>query len=366
MMTYDDAINHITKKVSLGIMPGLSRISKLLKDMGNPQNNLKIIHIAGTNGKGTVANIIAQSLHNAGYNVGLFTSPWITNYREQIQIIGKYISKEDFTFYVDKYKENDCSEFEFLTGIMYKYFSDKKVDWAVVECGMGGLEDSTNAIDTPQLSVITSIAFDHTSFLGKSLPEIAHQKAGIIKSNGKVVLYPNPETEHIFIEKSKQTNSMLFKVSDRGDYYLNNIETAKMALKALNIDTDLSEVILPGRQEYIRNNIILDGAHNVDGAKALVKNLPKRDITAVIGMMRDKDVDGYLKIIAPLCKKIITTQPSNPRAISASELADKAKKYCDDVIVIDNPVNAVDIKEYDLLLICGSFFLLRDVRKLFL
>ena len=137
-MNYNQSLDYITKKQSLGIQPGLSRISALLERMDNPQDKIKIIHIAGTNGKGTVANYIACSLAANGFKVGLFTSPWIFDYREQIQINGEYITKEDFAFYVSKYNENDCTEFEFLTAVMYKYFSDNNVDYAVVECAMGG------------------------------------------------------------------------------------------------------------------------------------------------------------------------------------------------------------------------------------
>ncbi|MGN0521342.1 MAG: bifunctional folylpolyglutamate synthase/dihydrofolate synthase [Eubacterium sp.] len=362
-MTYSEAISLIAKKQSLGIMPGLERIGTLLNAMGNPQNSLKIIHIAGTNGKGTVCNLIAKALCDLGYSVGLFTSPWITDYREQIQINGEPISEENFAYYVDKYKDNNCSEFELLTAIMYKYFYDKGVDWAVVECGMGGLEDSTNAIPSPELAVITSVSMDHTAFLGDTLEKIAFQKAGIIKENTKVVLYPNPKTQKVFIDACSKTNSQLFCVDDTGNFCLNNIETAKTALSALNLKTDINPISLPARQEYIGDNIMLDGAHNPDGAKALVKNLPKRKITAVIGMMRDKDIQSYLNIVAPYCSKIIITTPSNPRSVSAQDLMMIAKKYCPDVTAVENPSDAVKISDYDFLLICGSFYLARDVRK---
>lgn len=162
-MNYNEALNYIISKQSLGIMPGLDRIKQLLEKMGNPQEDYRIIHIAGTNGKGTVAATIANTLTQYGVKAGLFSSPWVTDYREQIQIDNTFISEADFAEYVEKYKDNACSEFEFLTAIMYKYFSDKKVDYAVVECGMGGLEDATN-VETENISVITSVALDHTAF----------------------------------------------------------------------------------------------------------------------------------------------------------------------------------------------------------
>lgn len=364
-MNYDDALKFIITKQRLGIMPGLSRIKKLLSLMGNPQNKLKIIHIAGTNGKGTISSTIAETLKNCGYKVGLFTSPWVDDYREQIAINGDYIPKEIFAKYVDEYKDAEVTEFEFLTAIMYKYFADSKVDYAVVECGMGGKGDSTNAIKTPLLSVITSVSLDHTNFFGNTLTEIATEKAGIIKENGTVVLYPNKSCEEVFEKRCLVTNSKLVKVNEFGDFKLNNFETVKKCLSLLNINCDFKLKKLPARQEYVGSDIMIDGAHNENGAVSLKEYLPKRDITAIIGMMKDKDVDAYLKNIAPCCKKIIATEPSNSRSMVAEELAEIATKYCNNVEIEKNPEKALQkaLKNYDFLLICGSFFLARDIRK---
>lgn len=362
-MTYSEALNVMKSKQSLGIKPGLERIYALLDKMNKPQNKLKIIHVAGTNGKGTVCSALAKSLENQGFKVGLFTSPWVIDYREQIQINGDFISEEDFAEYIDEFGNCDATEFETVTAVAYKYFCDMNVDYAVIECGMGGAGDSTNAINTPLLSIITSVSLDHTKFLGGTIEKIAEEKAGIIKKNGTAVLYPNPETAHIFRKRCKAVGAELIEVSDKGNYYDNDIETVKTALKVLKLDDSVSIVNLPARCEYITDNIMIDGAHNPDGALALEKNLPHRNITAVIGMMKDKDIDSYLKIIAPHCKRIITTQPSNDRAISADELKAMAEKYCQNVISISNPIDAVKVKNYDFLLVCGSFYLARDVRK---
>lgn len=364
-MNYNDALYFIINKQRLGIKPGLSRIKKLLNEMENPQNSLKIIHIAGTNGKGTVAASLAQSLIACRYKVGLFTSPWIDDYREQIQINNRHIPKDVFAKYVTEYACADATEFELLTAIMYKYFADEKVDYAVVECGMGGKGDSTNAIGTPLLSVITSVSLDHTDFLGNTIQEIAKEKAGIIKPNGRVVLYPNPDCEAVFEEQCAKTSCLLNKVNENGDFSRNNFAVVKECLQLLGINSSIIMSKLPARQEYITNNIMIDGAHNADGAAALKSKLPKQDITAVIGMMKDKDVESYLKIIAPLCKKIIATKPSNPRAMKSDKLAEIAKKYCKDVISIDIPSQAVTHakKNASFLLICGSFYLARDIRK---
>lgn len=365
-MNYNKALDLILKKQSLGILPGLERVFALLEKMGNPQDKIKVIHIAGTNGKGTVSACIADSLTKSGYITGLFTSPWVLDYREQIQIDGQFISENDFAYYVEKYKDNECSEFEFLCAVMYKYFCDKNVDYAVVECGMGGLEDATNVISTPAISVITSVALDHTAFLGDTLEKIACHKSGIIKKNRPCVLYPNPDCEKVFSDKCSALGSSLYKILQQGSYMKNNIKTAKTALSLLGVDTKkICMPQLPARQQII-GNIMIDGAHNVDGALALKSNLPGGKITALVGMMKDKNVDGYLSVIAPLCSKIIAVTPSNPRSMSCRDLADIAKKYCANTVSSDSiPYGLELLKQEDgFLLICGSFYLARDIINL--
>ena len=359
-MIYNEALNFILGKQSLGIMPGLTRVMNLLETMGNPQNDIKIIHIAGTNGKGTVAKTINNALIDSGYKVGLFSSPWIDDYREQIQINNEFISKEKFASYVDKYKDNDCTEFEFLTAIMYKYFADSKVDYAVVECGMGGKGDSTN-VEESNISVITSISLDHTAFLGDTVEQIAEEKSGILRKNSTCVLYPNSDVEHIFYCKCKK----LVKVKEQGNFKKNNLATANAVLELLGVPTVEQCAELPARQEYI-GNVMLDGAHNKNGAQALEPYLPNGKVTAVIGMMKDKDVDGYLSIIAPHLNRIITTTPDNPRSMPSEELKHLAQKYCKDVVAVDSSNEAVALAKQDenFKLVCGSFYLAREVRNL--
>ena len=359
-MIYDEALNFILGKQSLGIMPGLTRIINLLETMGNPQNDIKIIHIAGTNGKGTVAKTINNALIASGNKVGLFSSPWIDDYREQIQINNNFISEEEFASYVDKYKNNDCTEFEFLTAIMYKYFADSKVDYAVVECGMGGKGDSTN-VEESNISVITSISLDHTAFLGDTVERIAEEKSGILRKNSTCVLYPNSDVEQIFDDKCKK----LFKVKEQGNFKKNNLATANAVLELLGVPTVEQCAELPARQEYV-GSVMLDGAHNKNGAQALEPYLPNGKVTAVIGMMKDKDVDGYLSIIAPHLNKIITTTPDNPRSMPAEELKHLSQKYCKNVVAVDSSNEAVALAKQDenFKLVCGSFYLAREVRNL--
>lgn len=359
-MDYKEALNFILTKQSLGIMPGLTRIQNLLSKMGNPQDDIKIIHIAGTNGKGTVAKTVNNALIKNGFNTGLFTSPWIDDYREQIQINNEYISESVFAEYIERYKDNDCTEFEFLTAVMYKYFADCKVDYAVIECGMGGKGDSTN-VEKRNLSVITSVSLDHTSFLGDTVEQIAEEKSGILRDDCTCVLYSNKGLEHIFEDKCAD----LIKVPEQGDFKQNNLATVNAVLDILGLSKVTECAKLPARQEYI-GSVMLDGAHNKSGADALEHYLPQCKITAVIGMMKDKDVDGYLSVIAPHLDRIITTTPDNPRSMPAEELKQLALKYCDDVIAIDEPKSAIEIakQDKDFKLVCGSFYLAREVRNL--
>ena len=346
-MTYNEALNFIEKKQSFGIMPGLNRINKLLEKMGNPQNEYRIIHIAGTNGKGTVAKTINNALIKSGKRVGLFTSPWVIDYREQIQINNGFISEAAFAEYVEKYKENDCSEFEFLCAIMFKFFADEGVDFAVVECGMGGREDATN-VEKENLSVITSISIDHTNFLGGTIEEIAENKSGILRKNCDCVLYSD-EIADIFRDKCKR----LIISPERG-----NLSVVNTVLERLGVEPEKTLAGLPARRER-KNGILLDGGHNVEAAKMLEPMI--NDEIAVIGMMRDKDIDGYFGIIAPKCKRIIAVGVDNPRAVSADELASIAKKYCIDVITASNAEAAL---KYNPSLICGSFYMIREIYNL--
>lgn len=361
-MNYNEALNFIAKKQSLGIKPGLIRIKNLLDLMGNPQNRLKIIHIAGTNGKGTVANSVANSLSNSGYKVGLFTSPWVIDYREQIQINGKFIGEQELAQYVSLYGDNDCTEFELLTAIMYKYFADNSVDYAVIECGMGGKGDATNVCDQSIVSVITSVALDHTDYLGDTIEKIATEKAGIIKPNSFCVLYPNADCQSVFEKVCDDVDAKLVKVSQQNDYLQNNIATVQAVLDVLGVNSIAKIPDLPARQQVV-NGVLFDGAHNVDGANALKNNMPEGSVCAVIGMMRDKDVEGYLSIILPLCDRVITTTPDNTRAMPADDLKKIALRYCKNVVSVSSPQQALELakENSDNVVVCGSFYLCREL-----
>lgn len=337
MFTYDEALNFMLNRQSLGIKPGLSRIKKQLDAISNPQDDIKIIHIAGTNGKGTVAHTIAKALQDNGLKIGLFTSPWIIDYREQIQINGQPISKEEFTTFVsnvfcDLHFGEDLTEFELLVFMMYVHFYKEKVDYAVIECGMGGLEDATN-VEKKNISVLTSISLDHTDFLGSTIEEITKQKEGIIRPN-----------------------CPCFRYESTGNIDRDNLNLAKKVVAYLGYDDDIELVKPIARQQRI-NGILFDGGHNLEAGKALEPIINNE--VAVIGMMRDKDVYGYMSLVAPKCKKIICVTPNNPRAIKADELANIAKGFCKDVQVIED--TSLAIKQDNITLVCGSFYMIREI-----
>ena len=336
-MDYSEALNIIQKKQSLGIKPGLSRIETFLNSIDNPQDKIRIIHIAGTNGKGTVANTIASALMKNGYRVGLFTSPYIIDYREQIQINNEYIAKDRLADYVEKYHDNDLTEFELLTAIMYKYFCDENVDFAIVECGMGGRGDATN-VEKRNIAVLCSISLDHTNFLGNTVEEITKEKEGIIKPD-----------------------CPCFRYESTGDFNKDNLTLAKKVIKHLGLN-DAIELVRPLARQQKIGNVLVDGGHNVEAGKALEPLLSNE--VALIGMMADKNVDGYLDLVARKCKMIITTTPNNPRSMNSNELKTIAEKYCDNVISVENPLDAIDYaKKNGLTLVCGSFYLIREIIK---
>ncbi len=346
---YAQALEYLKQKQSLGVKPGLERIQETLDVLLNPQNSYSIIHIAGTNGKGTVAATLAKALQDSGYKVGLFTSPWITDYREQIQVNGKFISEDELWRAVRALQMMDtsCTEFECLTVIAYLHFKLQKVDYAVVECGMGGKGDATN-VEKKNLSVITSISLDHTDYFGETVEQIAEEKSGILRKDCTCFLY-NDELKEIFEPKCQKLITGNLR---------DNLMLVNAVLNELGVAPVAELVHLPGRLEK-RGNVLIDGGHNVSAALRLAPLIQNE--TAVIGMMRDKDVDGYLRIVAPKCKRIITVNVNHPRALPAAELASRAKVYCGDV------TTAVCTKEAlrcHPTLICGSFYMIREINNL--
>lgn len=364
-MTYESALHALLHDSSPGILPGLERIETLLHHLGDPQNDYKVIHVCGTNGKGTVSALLARSLQAAGYTVGLFTSPYVDDYREQIQVNGHYIGKQDFA---------DCfaalqgqgSAFEKLTAMMYLYFSRRRVDWAVVECGMGGKNDSTNVLAHPALCVFTSISLDHTAFLGNTVEEIAREKAGILKPGCCAVVYPEEPAQTVLQNICRRQGVACYSPPDQGDFRKNNFETARLALSLLGVSSIVPYPQLPGRLEKI-GRFLLDGSHNPAAAKALARSLPAgQPITAVVAMMRDKDCEKYLQTVLPHCSRVIVTSCGEARSMPAEELHRIAERFCSDCVSVAAPQDALALAQQsaeDMILVCGSFYLCRALRK---
>ncbi len=416
-MNYEQAINYIHSLNRFGIHPGLERIEELCRAVGNPQDRLKFVHVAGTNGKGSTSTMIAASLTASGKKTGLFTSPYVSEFLERIQINGIPADKKLFSECVTELepivadmakRDMQPTEFEVITAAAFMIFERANCDICVLEVGLGGRLDSTNVIKTPLVSVIASISLDHTAILGNTVEEIAKEKCGIIKQDGKTVCYPWQEKEafEVINKTCEKTNNSLvipnvrgiiavenkidgveftynsteYKLSMSGEYQVYNAVTAIEACRILGLDEasikqGIESAKVPARMEVISSSplVLLDGGHNEDGGRAVAESLKSmlsgKKILAVIGMMADKNVESYLSQVASLCALVATTTVSdNPRAMPAKELENKAKKYCDDTLSFTTADEAIEyaaknISGYDCLLVCGSLYLAGEVRS---
>lgn len=424
-MKYQEAMKYITEVGNFGSNYGLERTYKLLELLDNPQDKLKIIHVAGTNGKGSTTAMITSMLKGCGYKVGMYTSPFLEEFEERIQINGENIPKEKLAQLMTKIKyavdrvieegHNHPTEFEIITVLMFLYFATEEVDFAVVEVGLGGRLDSTNVI-TPILSVITSISFDHTNLLGNTLEEIATEKAGIIKSGIPTVIYPQEEmAERVISSKCQELDSKLYKINKEDAKLINIIKEDKIyqqvkvklddeydvklpllgehqilnlavALKALEVIKDkapklnmesivksLATVRWNGRLEIMSNSpyVVIDGAHNIQGITQLDKNIKKyfeyKDMYLILGILADKDVEDMVKVITPKAKKVFTVTPNSMRAETAEELLEEVKKYNESCEAYNDYKNAFEdalklCKKDDLLLISGSLYMIGEMR----
>ena len=377
MMNYKETLEYIHSVCWKGSRPGLERTEKLLDMMGNPQNNLKYVHVAGTNGKGSVCSMLSTVLRKAGYKTGLYTSPFVRYFNERMMIDGQMISNEELsevTEYVKQFAEkmeDVPTEFELITAIAFEYFSRNKCDIVVLEVGMGGRLDSTNIINTTVLSVITGIALDHTAFLGNTLGEIATEKAGIIKQNTPVVFGGKSIEAYEAISRvAREKNSILHTATDAelsniefslrgctldtpeykklfvslvGEYQPSNIATALKCLSVLKsvgmkIDEDairkgMAEVYWPARFEIINEKplMIYDGAHNPEGLRACVDSIKRffggKKVNIISGVMADKDVNSMLPVIAEVADEVFTVIPDNPRSMDSKVYAEYFNNY---------------------------------------
>lgn len=420
-MTYIKAVDYIHSFTRFGSQLGLERMNAMLEMMGNPHKDLKFIHIAGTNGKGSTASMCTSIFKAAGYKVGTYISPFVVDFRERFQVDGAMIDRADFVTlvkYVSKFvdkmklKNMQVTEFEVITAIAFEHFKRSHCEIVCLEVGLGGKYDATNVIDTPLAAVITSISYDHIAILGDTIEKIAGEKAGIIKNDTDVVTYPlqNEDAIAVLMARCAETNSTLTipnaasvkitKSDVEGSNFIYNeefytikfvgthqvynavavIEVIMIAIeKGFNINLvdikiGLAKASFAARFEILRKHpyVILDGAHNKEAVDSLAISMDKLEAKSkivIIGMMADKDYESAVEAIGIRCKAMITIPVDNPRAIDKDELATEAKKYCKEVYAIEDYeeafTKAISLADKDdAIIVCGSFYMASDMRKI--
>ena len=375
-MNVQEALTYIHSVSWKGSVPGLSRTQELLRRLGDPQNKLKFIHIAGTNGKGSTAAMLASVLQAAGYRTGLYTSPYITCFNERMQVDGRMIDDDELAQITQELRphaeamEDHPTEFELVTAIAMVYFARHACDIVVLEVGLGGALDSTNVISQPEVAVICNIGLDHTEVLGDTLEKIAQAKAGIIKGGDVVIYRGQASVEQVFADACARTGARLHRadfdaivpvsaaldgqVFDYGARKAlllpllgaHQLKNAAVALTTVDVliarGWHISEQALreglrtvrwPGRFELLRREpvFIVDGGHNPQCMAALAENLKAylagRPITALTGVMADKDYSDMYRIVAPYISRYVTVTPDNPRALRAEALAETLRVY---------------------------------------
>lgn len=405
-MNYKETLDWMFNKLPLYQTQGATAYRKdiintvlLAKHIGNPEHYLKCIHVAGTNGKGSTSHLLASVLQEAGYKVGLYTSPHLKDYRERITINGKPISEKYVCEFINKntsfFEANELSFFEMSVGLAFEYFVKEKTDINIIEVGMGGRLDSTNII-TPLISVITNIGLDHTQFLGTTLEAIAFEKAGIIKSNIPVVIGEYvAETRAVFLDKANNTNSEIYFASDLiqddypsallGDYQIQNKKTVLQTLKVLQekqlltiSDNDIKKGFLnvvkntniQGRWQQLGENpkVICDTAHNAHGLSIVLSQLKKEQfeqLHIVLGVVNDKDLEEILPLF-PKNAVYYFCKPNIPRGLEASILSAKAAEFNLVGEIYNSVSNAYqkarkNASPKDLIYIGGSTFVVSEI-----
>lgn len=426
-MNYEDGMKYIKTVGNFGSNYGLERTERLLEILGNPHKKIKVIHIAGTNGKGSTTSILTSMLIREGFKTGMYTSPFLEEFEERIQINKVNISKADLGIYVgiikdavDKVMEEGYShptEFEIITCLMFKYFYDEKVDYAVVEVGLGGRLDSTNVV-SPVLTVITSISLDHTNILGNTIEEIAGEKGGIIKNNIPLIMYPQEmeEAKNVLISICKEKSSKVYEVKKEnrsldyineddfyqrikikgllkdydmnlrllGEHQIVNCQVAVMAVEVLseiegfdlnNIETGVEDARWNGRLEVLCKEplIVIDGAHNIQGIKSLKENVLKyfnyNKMHLILGILADKQVNEMIDTIVPLSEDVIALTPHSDRAELATELKKEIYKVNDKVKSFENYKDGFysalsTARKDDIILVTGSLYMIGEMRSI--
>ena len=418
-MNYNDSIDWLYSFEKFGIKLGLERITHICKELGDPQKNYKVIHAGGTNGKGSVCRFLQSVLTLNGYRVGVYTSPHLQRFSERFVIDGKEISENDVVTLIEKIrpivdemikKNNIPTFFEIVTAMAFQYFDDKKVDFAVIEVGLGGRYDATNVVD-PLVTIITNISLEHQDRLGEKIEDIAFEKAGIIKEGIPVITGADGKTLNVIQRISTEINSILtvidngcwkkisggvdyqeflingklkdynVKTSMVGKFQGENIALTLAAIETLQMNgiyiTDesivegIEKTINPGRMEInsFEPIILLDGAHNIAGIESLKKTLAEdlvyEKLALVIGILSDKNIQEMLDIITPTADTIIVTKSHNKRACSPSKLKEMIGNK--EVVVKDKISEAIDYakklaKKQDLICITGSLFTVGEAK----
>ena len=397
-MTYEEALDYINSRRRFAKSSGHERIKALLEKLSEPQNSLRFVHVVGTNGKGSVSTMISSVLTSAGYRTGLFTSPFVIEFRERIRVDGEFIEKQALVRIIEKIKSiSDELEknglaptfFEVVLALALTYFREKECDIVVLEAGIGGRDDSTNIIPAPLAAVIMSVSLDHVDVLGDTVEKIAEHKCGIIKTGCDVVSYPDNGEEFGFLPQKKSVVEIIKRVSNEkgcplfipdmnevrlisqsldsmtmkigslefstrlsGVHQIANSATAVCAVKRLsekgfdisdkNIVAGMENAFIPARMEVVSKSplIILDGGHNegcIDALCSVIKSqLANRKITALMSFMKDKAHKKSVEMIAPLCENMVFTLADSNRGEKPSVLKAEAEPYCKNVFSTDD------------------------------
>lgn len=405
-MNYNEALNYIHSLGNFSLPAGLNRIKCVLEKFGNPQNRFKSIHIAGTNGKGSVSCMLSSVFKAAGYKTGTFISPFIIDFRERIQINGEFISENDLVMYAQRVKDSgvELTEFEFITAVAFLYFAEKQIDILICETGLGGRLDATNTLDNLACAVITKIGLDHTAILGDTLEKISYEKCGILRDCPTVTtmfqldealdviqksalrLYKPQKKDLKILSCNTNGNTFIYKGAKYetglcGEYQIENAVTVIEAVEYSGyqipyniVYNGIKSARFPARLEIISKNplVILDGAHNPDGAAVLEKELTKYsgNVTAIIGMMKDKEMEDVLRLTVSHCKSCIAVAvPGMVRSTSAEELAKLTKRYCH-CETAENLNEAIErakiISPKEPIFVFGSLYLASAIRPILL
>ena len=415
-MNYKEARNRIAEKNRLGSVLGLERIRKLLHQLGEPQNHLQVVHVAGTNGKGSTLAFIHAVLRHAGYRVGRYISPTVFCYLERFQIDERMMTEGEFADYMNRIQphvekveaetEKPLTAFEIETAIAFWFLYEKKAGVMLLETGMGGRQDATNVVDAPLCTILTSIGLDHVGILGTTISEIAYEKTGILRDKVPCVVYPfNEEAMPVIKEQCSLHNTSMivpdlnqltiksetleeeifdyknveYHIGILGKHQIYNAITAieallaikgklKNGLKKVNIQEGLHNADWKGRFEILERHpyVIRDGAHNPDAAQCLyeqlIKHFTNRRIIYIIGVLEDKDHHAMLSLLLPLADRVyVLTVPDNTRAMQAQALAEEVRAFGKQALIADTPETAYrlakeEARQEDVILAFGSLY----------